>query len=395
MGVSIWQKSPGRSRRERWILDPRESATARETIASWDFYRPSPVREMSNLARHLGVKHVVAVDESQRMPLKSFKLLGAVYALARVVAERASGGATPASVFRMPREVIVGDIRVVAATDGNHGTALAWAAHRLGIPCTIFLPRNASLGRENRIRGFGADTVRVAGTYDEAVRIAHHDAVRNGWIVIQDTTLAGFERHCLDIMHGYTLLVHEALTQLGDARPSHVFVQAGVGGLAAATASYLIDRYGPDRPKFIVAEAERAACVMASLRHDRPVAVPGPHDTMMAGIACGEASEVALKVLSHATDAAVCIDDDVARDALKLCARLEPDVEIGETGIAGLAALHAVCGNDRLRMALEIDERSTVLTLITEGITDPEAYRTFLQGVSTGHGSSAMYDQHR
>ncbi len=391
MGVSIWQKSPGRSSVEQWILDSRECASARQTIASWDFYRPSPLCEMSQLAAHLGVRNVFAVDESQRLPLKSFKLLGAAYALARLVAERAGKGVTPAGVFSMPKGSFR-EVRVVAATDGNHGAALAWASQRLGILCTIFLPRNASTGREDTIRRFGADTIRVDGTYDEAVRMAHHDAVINGWILIQDTLLEGFERHCLDIMHGYTLLAHEAVSQLGDARPSHVFVQAGVGGLAAATASYLIWRYGPDRPRFIVVEAQKAACVTASLRHGRSVAVPGPHDTMMAGIACGEVSAVALKVLSHAADATVCIDDDIARDALRLCARLEPEIEIGETGIAGLAALHAVCANDRLREALDIDQGSTVLALITEGVTDPEAYRAFMQDVSTGHLSSAYND---
>ncbi len=378
MRVSLWQRTRARSGAEQWILDPQESANARETIASWDFYRPSPLREMRNLAAHLGVRSVVAIDESQRMPLKSFKLLGAVYAVAKVMAAKLGDGTPPGSVFSMPKRT-VRDLRVVAATDGNHGTALTWAAHRLGIPCTIYLPQSVSPGRENQIRSFGADTIRVAGTYDDAVREAHQEAVRSGWTVIQDTSLEGFERHCLDIMHGYTVLAHEAIVQLGDVEPSHVFVQAGVGGLAAATASYVIDRYGSDRPKFIVVEAENANCVTASLRRGRPVIVPGPLDTMMAGIACGEASEMALRVLSHATDAALCIDDDVARDALRLCARLEPNVEIGETGIAGLAALLAIRGRDRLRATLEIDERSVILAFITEGITDPESHRRSLQ----------------
>jgi diaminopropionate ammonia-lyase len=380
MGISVWQKkSRERSTVEQWVLDPKESASARETISSWDFYHPSPLRELVNFAAHLNVKCVVAVDESQRMPLKSFKVLGAAYAVARVMAARLGDGTTPASVFNGPQGRIR-NVHVAAATDGNHGTALAWAAGRLGVSCTIFLPQSASLGRENRIRSFGADTIRVAGTYDEAVRQAYQESVRNGWVVIQDTSLEGFERHCLDIMHGYTLLAHEAIVQMPDVRPSHVFVQAGVGGLAAATASYMIDCYGLNRPKFIVVEAENANCVTASLRQNRPVTVPGPHDTMMVGIACGEMSETALQVLSHAVDAAVCIDDDVARDALRLCARFEPDVEIGETGIAGLAAVHAVCEHDRLRTALEIDEDSVILTFITEGITDPETYRRFVQG---------------
>jgi diaminopropionate ammonia-lyase len=381
-----------------YLLDPAASEEARHLIESWSFYRRSPLRHMDGLASHLGVAKVLALDDSQRLPLKSFKLLGAVYAAAQAVARGTHCGLSAGEVFDTPLtgdasdpvKTFLNATRLVAASDGNHGRALAWAAGRLGMSCSIYLPANVSPGREQRIRDYGAETIRIAGTYDQAVSRAHKDAVQNGWIIIQDTALEGFEEYCFDIMHGYTLLAHEACEQLGldpisvqhgeGRRPTHVFVQAGVGGFAGATASYLASRFGADRPEIVVVESVLADCVMASLRNGTRTSVGGTHDTKMVGIACGEVSEVAWKILSHLTDYAVAIDDQQARQTLLLVAKLEPDVEIGETGVAGLAAIHALCRDADLRSKFNIDKNSVLLAFITEGITDQDSHKAFILG---------------
>lgn len=377
-------ENPGAARRAGntsagGILDSAASRRAREVIRGWPFYRATPLRSLRGLASRAGVQELWFKDESQRLPLRSFKMLGAAYALAVAVhgsgaaLERAFGSSRPAAGCP--------DLRVVAATDGNHGRALAWAARLLGVPCSIYLPEAVSLGRERAIAGYGARTVRVPGSYDDAVRRAWDDARLNGWTILQDTALPGFEQHCRDIMHGYTLLIDEVCREL-DGRPlTHVFVQAGVGGLAAAIASYLWHELGATRPLLVVVQSDHAPCVVQSLERGSPTSVPGPHDTVMGGIACGEMSEIAWETLRHTVDFAITIDDARAAEALLLCTRgvgADPAMQIGETGVAGLAALLAVAGDAAAARLLGLDRRSVVLCIGTEGITDPETYSACL-----------------
>lgn len=383
MGIDVWQRPEPGGAEPLW-LSADACADARRAISSWDFYKPSPIRSLDFLADAAGARQVFAIDESQRAPLKSFKMLGAVYAVGCAVVHRSNGETNIKHVFTDAASGKLAErlrgMRVVAATDGNHGRALAWASKKLGIECSIYMPSNVSPGREMSIQQFGATTTRVAGTYDEAVARAYADAVENDWIIIQDTALPGFEIYCYDIMCGYTLLAHEAIEQMAGIHPTHVFVQAGVGGLAAAAASYMAHRFGNDRPTVVVVESDLANCVLKSLQQQTLTAVPGPHSTMMAGIACGETSAIAWQTLRHATDFAVSFDDDLAKQAMRYCAEEDPELEIGETGIAGLAVMYSSARNADLRATLDIDKDSVMLGFITEGITDPETYRSFLEG---------------
>ena len=387
MVTEAWFRTPDDEGTTPFLLDPTASSDARQLISNWPFYRPSPLRQLDRLATQLGVARIQALDESRRLPLKSFKMLGAVYAVTQVVA-RETRGQIPAKLVFNPEAgentaSLMGNTRLVAASDGNHGRALAWVAHKLGVDCAIYLPLNVSRGREQRIQDYGADTIRISGNYDAAVNKAHQDAIENGWIIIQDTVLEGFEDCCLDIMHGYTMLAHEAMQQFegqGGRIPSHVFVQAGVGGFAGATASYLASRFGKDGPVIVVVESVLADCVMTSLKRGSRTAVGGSHDTKMVGIACGEVSEIAWSLLRHLTDCAVTIDDSQALQTLRLMVELNPQLEIGETGVAGLAGIQAVCLDPELRDQLGIDEQSDLLAFITEGITDEDSYRTFIHG---------------
>ena len=375
------------------LLDAKESSLARQAISNWPFYRCTPLEELPGLAEKIDIAKIYAKNESKREPLKSFKMLGAVYALAAAVREQGFYDGRLEQIFDGTRQAETPqstnkNFKVVAATDGNHGTALAWASQILGVGCAIYLPAGVSQGRERTIADYGATIVRIEGSYDDAVSRAYGDALRNGWTIIQDTAPAGFQQHCRNIMHGYTLLIDEACRQLEPMRPSHVFVQAGVGGFAAAVGSYLWHRYGEEGPALITVESDQADCVFQSLKAGSRVAIPGPHNTMMGGIACGEVSEVAWPILRQLADFAITIDDDWARRALQVCSSGlpgDPALEIGETGIAGLAALLAIGGDKEAAAALAMDDESVALAFVTEGITDPETYRVF---VGSGLGKS-------
>jgi diaminopropionate ammonia-lyase family len=372
---------------ERDLLDADESFRARAVIAQWPFHRATPLVELRGLARSIGVKGVFAKDESRRLPLKSFKMVGATYALARALYDRLPRSAVSLEAIfdegTLPTGATRPDsaFRVVAATDGNHGNATAWAARVLGVPCTIYLPDGVSAGRERAILSHGAQVTRVAGTYDDAVRKAYGDALQSNSLLLQDTALEGFEEASRNILHGYTTVVDEACRQLAPSQATHVLVQAGVGGLAAAAGSYLWHRFHEDRPTLIAVQSEEADCILQSIRRGTPVPVPGPHNTMMGGIACGEVSSIAWAAIRHTLDFAVSIDDLAAREALIQLSSATDDthLEIGETGVAGLAALIAICRDRDAARRIGLDATSIVLCFITEGITDPETHARFIQ----------------
>ncbi len=270
-------------------------------------------------------------DERGRFGLKSFKALGGAYAVRRVL-ER---------VGRPAREVTV-----TCATDGNHGRSVAWGARLFGCNCVIFIHATVSEGRAEAIRRYGAEVVRVPGNYDDAVRHAAAEAAKHGWFVVSDTSYEGYRDVPTDVMHGYGVMAAEIFRQLPAGEvPTHVFVQVGVGALAAAICASFWLEWGPRRPRFVAVEPERADCLVRSLAAGRPVVVHGDLETVMAGLACGEVSELAWEILREGTNAALAIGDDFALAAVRAFATPrdgDPVIVAGETGGAGLAALLAV-----------------------------------------------------
>lgn len=388
MGINVLKNTLALAKTQgtelKTLLNEVECAQARNVISKWPFYRVTPLLRLDVLAKDAGLQSIYAKDESKRLPLKSFKMLGAVYALACAVKNEMNGDIDLVSLFDEDMEKNMETIRspgfrVVCATDGNHGTALAWAAQMLNVSCTIYLPDNVSPGREQTISDYGAEIIRVSGSYDEAVNIAHQEALKNAWIIIQDVSLEGYAEYCRYIMSGYTLLAHEAYIQMGSVEPTHVFVQAGVGGFAAATSFYLYQKLHKKRPKLIVVESELADCVYQSMKRGERTRVPGPHNTMMCGIACGEVSELAWDILRDTADFVVTIDEEIARRALRLCTEIKSNMEIGETGVAGLAATLAASRDETAANMLGLDKYSEVLTFITEGVTDPDTLQRFMR----------------
>lgn len=344
----------------RSIISRAAMERARDVIGNWPGYAASPLVRLPGLAQRLGVAACYLKDESRRWDLKSFKALGGAYAVAEIAA------AEP------------GPLTVCCATDGNHGRAVAWGAQRVGARAVIYLHERVNPSREDAIRQYGAETVRVAGNYDDSVRAAAAAAAENGWVVVSDTSYPGYDEIPRLVMQGYTVLVDEILAALPRGeRLTHVFLQGGVGGLAAAVTGYLWDVLGPERPAVVVVEPERAACLLASARAGRPEVVHGSLDTIMAGLSCGEVSALAWEVLATAAGYFIAIPDASIAPAMRAlaCGDWGTPVVSGESGAAGIAGLEAAARDAVLRAAIGLDASSRVLAINTEGDTDPGLYR--------------------
>lgn len=358
------------------VLPDRGFRRARAEITSWPGYAKTPLHDLPALAAEAGVAAIRLKDESTRFGLGSFKALGGAYAVAQALgAELARRGVAPQATSS---DLVAGtyldstrNITVACATDGNHGRSVAWGAQRFGCRCVIYVHSTVSQGRVDAIARYGAEVRRVPGTYDDAVRQAARDADANRWFVISDTSYAGYTSVPVDVMQGYRLMAEEALTQWEGPPPTHCFMQGGVGGAAAAVSVQLRSAISP-RPIFVVAEPDKAACLMASAEAGQPTAIPGDLDTLMAGLACGEPSLLAWQELSRAADAFMAVPDGSAVDCMRLLARQR--IVAGESGVAGLAAMLLAAADPVARASLSLGADSRVLLFSTEGATDPELY---------------------
>jgi diaminopropionate ammonia-lyase len=350
-------------------------------IRSWPGYAPTPLYELDALAEAVDVGWLHYKDEGQRFGIKSFKPFGGGYAVARILARqvmRETGAATVSSedLLSDKYDPLLKLLTVACATDGNHGRAVAWAARTFGCQAVVYLASHVSALREDAIRGLGADVVRTDGNHDAAVRQAATDSAREGWSFVSQMATASDLQIPVDIFTGYSALFAECAEQWGVVvgAPTHVFVQCGVGGLAAAGAAYAELRWGEDRPTVVVVEPEDAASVYASVVAGSPQSVTGSLDTVMGGLAAGEVSEAAWVILDTGVDFCVTIPDEAAIDTMRLLAGNDPPVEGGEAGVAGLAAALAVAQDKSAREQLGLDGASRIFTIGTEGATDPELY---------------------
>jgi diaminopropionate ammonia-lyase len=372
------------------VLTPKGMRAAYQIIAKWPHYTATPLVRLDKLAGRLNLGTIWLKDETKRFGVDSFKALGAGYALGRVLADRLSRA--------LDQDVPVSDLlngihrgrtarlTAVAASDGNHGRALAWASRLFGCRCIVFVPAQVGGGRRAAITDLGAEVVEVAGTYDDAVQLAARSAARNGWIEVSDTAHGGDDEVPLLVMEGYATLVKE----IAAARPSqppltHVFLQAGVGGLAgsvldaAACSPVLRGAVG------IIVEPNRAGCLFASARAAALTGVRGSLATVMAGLACGVPSTVAFEIVRRRATAFLRIPDGDVRFARQSLAEDGAGTDlpqIGETGIAGLAGLLAVCRRADWRTRLGLSSKSNVLLFATEGVSPIAPHRRDLEGRS-------------
>lgn len=385
--VRVVRNAQAAARREAYggdrarVLSPQGFEAALAEIEQWPDYRPTPLHRLPGLARTLGLGDVLYKDEALRFGLKSFKALGGAYAAARAVAGELHrrGHPRPAAPDVMAgrcAEAARG-LTITSATDGNHGRSVAWAARRIGCRAVIFIHETVSEARRAAIAAYGAEVVRVPGGYDDSVRHAFAEARRQHWIVVQDTGGSDYRDVPADITYGYGVLAREAIAQVGEP-PSHVLVQAGVGGLASAVCAAFWMAWGARRPQFIVLEPAKADCVFQSLAAGRPTVVTGDLETVMAGLSCGVVSDLAWDILKHGADGAIAIDDAAALEGMRRLARPEkgdPVIVAGECSGGAVGALIALKDRPDLRGQLGIDARSRVLLIGTEGDTDPDIYR--------------------
>jgi diaminopropionate ammonia-lyase len=342
-------------------------------------YAPTPLVDAPQIARELGVGSVLLKDESSRLGLPAFKILGASWAVYRALEERL-GDLEPWDTLDdlAAKLAPLRPLTLAAATDGNHGRAVARMARLLGFDARIYVPAGTAQARIDAIASEGASVTVVDGTYDDAVARSTQDEGER-CMVISDTSWPGYERVPRWVIDGYATILWEIddeLVEHGEPAPDLVAVQIGVGALAAAVTTHFRQ---PERAgtKLVGVEPARAACMLASMEAGRPVQIPGPHDSIMAGLNCGEPSMLAWPVVSAGVDLFVAVDDERAREAMRLLAH--SGVVAGETGAAGLAGLlDLLHGPERARATLGIDETTRVLLFITEGATDPEAYRAIV-----------------
>lgn len=364
---------------------PDAAVQVLRTIADWPHYARTPLLALPGLARSLGCGAIHYKQEAPRFGLGSFKALGGAYAvqrvLAAIVAQRTGQVPDSQDLFSGRHADITGSVTVCCATDGNHGRSVAWGAAQFGCQCVIYIHQAVSQARADAIAALGATVRRLPGNYDDAVRFAQQDAAIHGWHVVSDTSYPGYAEIPGWIMQGYSVIAEEIRAQLGDIRPTHVFLQAGVGGFAAAIMSSMARAYAEAPPRFIVVEPDHAACLLASAQAGSRVTVGGELDTIMAGLACGEPSEIAWPAIHALADAYLAIDDESVRETMRLLAAgVDGDgpVVAGESGAAGLAGLREVMGRPEIANTLGLDATSIVVAIGTEGATDAALYHAIV-----------------
>lgn len=358
------------------VLSSAGFRRAKAEITSWSGYTPTPLRDLPDIARRTGLAAIRLKDEATRFGLQSFKALGGAYAVGSLLLDElartgAATGARTADLEAGTHQRITERIVVTCATDGNHGRAVAWAAQRFHARSVIFIHAGVSQARADAILRYGAEIRRVRGNYDDAVRETAREADTHHWHVVSDTSWPGYTEIPRTIMQGYRLMADEAADQWTGDPPTHVFIQGGVGGVAAAVSIHMRARFKPD-PTVIVVEPDRAACLLASAELGERTAIPGDLDTLMAGLACGEPSLLAWQELERAAAAFMAIPDEAAVDTMRLLARC--GIESGESGAAGLAGLLLATSDPAACANLGLNGDSRVLAFSTEGATDAALY---------------------
>ncbi|MPL69271.1 Diaminopropionate ammonia-lyase [bioreactor metagenome] len=359
--------------------------------AGFPGYAPTPLVSLTSMAQSLGLGGLYVKDESYRFGLNAFKALGGSYAIGRYLADRLGIDIAEATfeVLTSPAtKKKLGEMTFVTATDGNHGRGVAWAAAKLGHKSVVYMPKGSSPERLKNIQREGAEASITALNYDDAVRLAADNAQKHGWIVVQDTAWPGYQEIPLWIMQGYTTMAMEAYQELAaqKVKPTHIFLQAGVGSFAAAIQAFVLNAYPDAPPKVVIVEPHAANCIFRSAEagDGKPRFVSGDMNTIMAGLACGEPSTIAWGILAAASDMFISCPDWVAARGMRVLGNpLGTDSRIiaGESGAvtAGIVSLLMTCSDlSQAREELKLNSSAQVLVINTEGDTDPDNYRSIV-----------------
>jgi diaminopropionate ammonia-lyase len=359
-------------REQQYVINPDGVPELTDRLAACPMHKATPLHSLPALADRFGVGEIRVKDESQRFGFGAFKALGGVLgvydALAGLVGEAHHSSPTLEDMFKGSHKELTRDQVFATASSGNHGRSVAAGARLFGNRCVVFLPKFTSAEKEAAIRAKGAEVIRVDGDYDTAVAECKRQAETHGWTIISDTSWEGYESTPRSVMRGYTVLVEEIVRQWSPG-PTHVFVQAGVGGLAAAVIGYLWARCEP-RPTFVVVEPASADCWFQSNKAGRPAPASGNAETVMGGLACRAISPVTWPIIGLAADWFMTIEEDHVLPARRLFAHPlegDPAVASGPSGCAGLAALTRVCTDEAAFKELRLGKASRVLLINSEG----------------------------
>ncbi len=368
------------------ILPPEGFATAIAEITQWDGYAPTSLFSLKALAASLTLSEILYKDEGSRFGLGSFKALGGAYAALRVLQKQIS--------LSLGHDVSLKDIRtgkhtkeaaeitLVSATDGNHGRSLAWGCQRFGAPCRIYIHAEVSEGRAAAMRDLGAEVIRIKGDYDDSVELARRESDENNWFVVSDTSWPGYFEPPRDVMLGYGVMTSEINIELTQP-PTHIFLQSGCGGFAGSITASLHQYWGEQAPRVVIVEPKLAPCLFESSKVKKALFVKINEESIMAGLSCGEASELAWDIITEEASDFITIPENIVAPTVRLLARPEGDdpiIEAGESAVAGLAVLICAAKQPVLRAKLGLKNNSRVLLIGTEGVTDREIFNKIMEG---------------
>ena len=332
-----------------------------ESISSWDNYAPTPLLKLNKLKDELKLNNIYYKDEDKRFDLKSFKALGGAFAVYKIASEKKN-------------------ITVSTATAGNHGRSVAWGAQRLGLKCKIFISEFVSESRAEAMSNLDAEVIRVKGNYDNSLKECIEQSNKNNWEIVQDVSWEGYKEVPKLIMAGYTIMVKEIIDEIDNNSITHVFLQAGVGGMAAAMIAGFA-KLSKNIPQFVVVEPENADCVFQSIKNNKPTSVDIKKETVMGGMSCGDVSSIAWEILKNSANFCLTIPDESISTAVALLAeaRLSEEKIIGgECAVPGIIALIGSFNNKEYLDKLKLDTKSNVLLFGCEGLTDKAMYQKLL-----------------
>ena len=332
------------------------------TISEWDSYRPTPLLLLNKLSKELNLNKIYYKDESKRFDLKSFKALGGAYAVEKITKGKK-------------------DITVSTATAGNHGRSVAWGARRLGLKCKIFISEYVSDVRGKAMEDLGASVVKVKGNYEKSLIECIKQSTDNNWQIVQDVAWKDYMLVPTLTMAGYSVMMKEIVDQINNEEITHIFLQAGVGGMAGAMVAGSA-RYLKNIPKMIVVEPDSAACVMESIKTGKIEKINIERESLMGGMSCGEPSLVPWEILKKSVNNCISLPDDDIGKAMKLFANAsfgDDKIIAGENSAPGVISLIASCNDENIKNKINLNSSSNVLLIGCEGDTDQEIYQKLVK----------------
>lgn len=368
------------------ILNEKMAKKVSAFHKSFPMYEKTPLANLKEYAREVGVRDVYVKDESYRFGLNAFKVLGGSYAIGNFMAQKLGKSIEELPFAVMTSDAVkekLGELTFISATDGNHGRGVAWTANQLKQKSIILMPKGSSKERIENIQKEGADASITDLNYDDAVRLADRMARENGYVMVQDTAWDGYEDIPTWIMQGYMTMAYEAYQQLAGVRPTHIFIQAGVGSLAGAVIGFFAGMYGDNPPVMAVVEPDKAACLFETIKVNdgKRHFITDDMNTIMAGLACGEPNTVSLEILKENADFFLSCPDYMAAQGMRILANpLGEDRKVvsGESGASSFGMVSEVLRNPKyaaIKEQLGLSEDSVILFFSSEGNTDKEGYK--------------------